>query len=56
MSRIIKSGKMLTRPHKIAIWFEGEQEFDLLPFIFFVSSANAGNRVFSSIFQIPQTA
>lgn len=42
---------LLTR--KIAIWFEGEQEFDILPFIFFVSSANAGQQSFQFYFPDP---
>jgi hypothetical protein len=41
------------RIYKIAIWFEREQEFDLLPFIFFVSSANAAQRSFQFYFPDP---
>jgi hypothetical protein len=38
---------------KVAIWFEGEQEFDLLPFIFFVSAANASQESFQFNFPDP---
>jgi hypothetical protein len=34
------------RVYKIAVWFEGEQQFDLLPFIFFVTSANCAQQSF----------
>ena len=42
-----------SRTRKIAIWFEGEQEFDLLPFIFFVLSANAAQQSFQFYFPDP---
>jgi hypothetical protein len=35
---------------KIAIWFEGNQEFDLLPCIFFVASANTAQQSFQFYF------
>ena len=38
---------------KIAIWFEGEQQFDLLPFIFFVCSANAAQQSVQFYFPDP---
>jgi hypothetical protein len=41
------------RPRRVAIWFEGEQPFDLLPFIFFVSSANAAQESFQFLFPDP---
>jgi hypothetical protein len=40
-------------PRKIAIWFEAEQEFDLLPFTFFVASANAAQQSFQFFFPDP---
>jgi hypothetical protein len=42
---------VLTR--KIAVWFEGKQEFEILPFIFFVSSANAAQQSFQFYFPNP---
>ena len=41
------------RVYKIAIWFEGEQQFDLLPFIFFVTSANCAQQKFQFYFPDP---
>ncbi len=40
-------------PRKVAIWFEGEQEFDLVPFIFFVVSANTAQPSFQFCFPDP---
>jgi hypothetical protein len=38
---------------RVAIWFEDEQEFDPLPFIFFVVSANAAQQSFQFCFPDP---
>jgi hypothetical protein len=40
-------------PRKVAIWFEGAQDFDLLPFSFFVASANAAQHSFQFYFPDP---
>jgi hypothetical protein len=48
------SGAEDSRPvRKVAIWFEEEQKFDLLPFIFFVSSANAAQQSIQFYFPDP---
>jgi hypothetical protein len=46
-----RRSEVLTR--KIAIWFEGKQDFDILPFTFFVSSANAVQQSFQFYFPNP---
>jgi hypothetical protein len=47
------SNILTPQPRKVAIWFEGEQDFDLLPFIFFVASANAAQQSFQFYFPDP---
>jgi hypothetical protein len=41
------------RRFKIAIWFEDEQKFDLVPFAFFMSAANTVQRTFEFYFPDP---
>jgi hypothetical protein len=48
----------IARPEKmsefrVAIWFEGDQEYDILPFVFFVSSANIAQKSFQFYFPDP---
>src|SRR3954466_12591275 len=40
----------MTHMQKLAIFFDGKQEIDLLPFMFFVSSMNKLQRSFEFIF------
>ena len=57
MEHVTTSEAITTTPvalsRKIAIWFEGEQQFDLLPFTFFVASANAAQQSFQFYFPDP---
>ena len=48
----LTSGRAPT-PYKVAIWFEGEQEFENLPLIFFVTGANQVQESFQFCFPDP---
>jgi hypothetical protein len=49
----VGSTPIVDRKFKIAIWFEDEQKFDLVPFVFFMSAVNTVQKTFEFYFPDP---